>query len=98
MILGSEVDTFRVCGILDTDLDKSQRFGVPLHKSWDPCRAGLRSQTLSNMVSGNRYLGAGGLISVLGHAVDEGRGRGDLHPPRQYLQHRGLRETSVKFG
>ena len=50
------------------------------------------------MVNGNRYLGAGGLIAVLGHAVDEGRGRGDLHPPRQYLQHRGLRETSVKFG
>ena len=67
-------------------------------QSWDPCRAGLRSQALSNMVNGNRYLGAGGLISVLGHAVDEGRGRGDLHPPRQYLQHRGLRETSVKFG
>jgi hypothetical protein len=32
VILGSEVDTFRVCGILDTDLDKSQRFGVPLHR------------------------------------------------------------------
>ena len=46
IILGFEVDALRVRGILNTDLDKSHRFGVPLHG----CVGG--SQEVGGTVSG----------------------------------------------
>ena len=55
----------------------------------------VQAQTQGNVANVYRY--AQSLASsqsiVIGHEIDGGRGRGDLHPPHQYLQHTGLEDT-----
>ena len=55
----------------------------------------VQAQTHGNVVNVYRYaqsLASSQPINI-GHEIDGGRGRGDLHPPHQYLQHTGLGDT-----
>ena len=55
----------------------------------------VQAQTQGNVVNVYRYAqsSASSQSIDIGHDIDGGRGRGDLHPPHQYLQHTGLGDT-----